>query len=85
MCKWTDRDAQINKACQEFSSDRDTRIGFCNGAKWSDEHPRKGLVDINEVCEWLDGFLDETPLIEYQVPEDGKKRIIKSFVKAMEG
>ena len=26
--------------------------GFRAGAKWSDEHPRKGLVDINKACEF---------------------------------
>ena len=26
---------------------------FVCGAEWSDEHPRKGLVDIEKVCEWL--------------------------------
>ena len=28
-------------------------IGFLEGATWSDEHPRKGLVDIDKACEWL--------------------------------
>lgn len=37
MCKWTDRDTQRNKACAEFSSNRDTRIGFVNGAMWADK------------------------------------------------
>ena len=24
------------------------------GAEWADKNPRKGLVDIEKVCEWLD-------------------------------
>ena len=27
--------------------------GFIKGAEWSDEHPRKGLVDIEKVKEFL--------------------------------
>lgn len=26
---------------------------FQLGAEWADAHPRKGLVDIEKVCEWL--------------------------------
>lgn len=29
------------------------RSAFKNGARWSDAHPRKGLVDIDEVCNLL--------------------------------
>lgn len=29
---------------------------FIRGAKWSDENPRKGLVDIEKVCSFLSGF-----------------------------
>ena len=30
-----------------------TEEDFVQGALWADEHPRKGLVDIEKVCEWL--------------------------------
>ena len=26
---------------------------FTIGAEWADSRPRKGLVDIDKVCEWL--------------------------------
>ena len=26
---------------------------FTNGVNWSDNHPRKGLVDINKAREWV--------------------------------
>ena len=29
------------------------QIGFIVGAEWSDNHPRKGLVDINKAREWV--------------------------------
>lgn len=59
---------------------------FINGANWADEHPRKGLVDIEKVCKWMNESL---------VIEDSKKwyvnnkitlkeRMIEDFRKAME-
>ena len=27
---------------------------FVAGATWSDEHPKKGLINIDDVCEWID-------------------------------
>mgnify|MGYP003302812853 CR=1 FL=1 len=26
---------------------------FIEGVQWADNHPRKGLVDIEKVCDWL--------------------------------
>jgi hypothetical protein len=34
--------------------------GFIDGAKWADEHPREGLVDIEKVCEWWSEVPDDT-------------------------
>lgn len=34
--------------------------GFVAGAKWADEHPREGLVDIEKVCEWWSEVPDDT-------------------------
>lgn len=31
--------------------------GFIDGAKWADEHPKKGLVNIEDVCRFLDEHL----------------------------
>jgi len=34
---------------------------------WADEHPRKGLVDIDKVCKWLEKggyFVNNTETIE---------------------
>lgn len=52
-------------------------ISFREGAKWADSHPRKGLVDIDKVCEWL---------IENCPTNDGCELyvFIKDFQKAME-
>ena len=27
---------------------------FIEGAEWADEHPKKGLVSLDKVCEWID-------------------------------
>ncbi len=40
---------------------------FEGGAVWADEHPRKGLVDIDKVCKWLEKggyFVNNTETIE---------------------
>ena len=30
---------------------------FIKGAEWADSHPRKGLVDIEKVCEVLKNYM----------------------------
>lgn len=57
---------------------------FINGAKWADEHPKKGLVGIDRVCEWIRGFMEYSPLFEYQCSEEEIKETISKFRKAME-
>ncbi len=43
-----------NAALEEYAEQNlDCKWAFMHGAKWSDEHPRKGLVDIDKACEWL--------------------------------
>lgn len=53
---------------------------FIEGANWSDEHPRKGLVDIDKACEWLKDNID------YYVNKDFMSidEFIGKFKKAME-
>jgi len=33
------------------------RMKFIEGAKWADEHPRKGLWDSEKVVEWIGGHI----------------------------
>ena len=46
---------EIHDAALECS--RDTEIchqwSFIKGAEWSDEYPKEGMVDINEIGDWL--------------------------------
>ena len=53
------REEEIYKSTQKFVGeyldglyDAETLASKC--AKWADEHPRKGLVDIDKACEWLE-------------------------------
>lgn len=58
---------------------------FVLGAVWADEHPCQGLVDINNVCDYLDRLL-------YYDEHDGMLKcnftsfdeFIEDFRKAME-
>ena len=59
----------------------DTFPAFIEGIEWSDEHPRKGLVDIDKVCKWF-----EENLHMYNTSECRGDRIafVEDFKKAME-
>lgn len=57
-----ERDEEIRQASHEYINSDIVKAGgehfafgdFINGAKWADKHPRKGLVDIEKVIEYLD-------------------------------
>ena len=53
-------------------------ISFTDGAIWADEHPRKGLVDIEKPCEWLGPIFED--FAGYYCGQD----LLNSFRKAME-
>ena len=48
---------------------------FIAGAEWADEHPRKGLVDIDKACEYIK---------EYAPIDHDCDGFIEDFRKAME-
>lgn len=55
----TPREEEITQAALEMYSGAVSghlamRVGFETGAKWSDEHPKPNLVDIDKVCKWLE-------------------------------
>lgn len=52
---------------------------FIKGAEWTDQHPRKGLVDIEKACEWLSDYIKY-----FNFWEDGTQRDVEEFRKAME-
>lgn len=66
--------------------------GFIDGAKWSDEHPKQGLISIEKACEWLENELFEdvaepNPYYYSDVKSksyDFLENFIEGFRKAME-
>ena len=91
------RDEEIHKTANTISTnigkdidedyicndEYDFTIGFECGAKWSDEHPKEGLVSIDKVCEYLKSLVYQDfaggPLERTFSDED-----IEEFKKAME-
>lgn len=56
---------------------------FIMGAEWADEHPRKGLVDIDKVCNWLsEHFYDDEFMKFYDIVDSDS--VIEGLRKAME-
>lgn len=81
-----------NAALEEFypyNQEDEYRDAFIMGAKWSDEHPRKGLVDIEDVCKYLDKYLindshNREPFINFVNGECFKETFISNLRKAMD-
>lgn len=54
----TKRDNQIFRAAREFSSNREQRMAFSCGARWSDEH--LNCVNFGYLQNWYQDSVDET-------------------------
>jgi len=57
---------------------KNQRHGFNIGASWADENPRKGLVDIGKVCEWLE------PILKSYAGYNCGSDLLNDFRKAMQ-
>ena len=57
-------------------------VGFLEGVKWADEHPRKGLVDIDKACKYLEEHHSDL-WIDSRPPSLALPDYIEKFVKAM--
>jgi len=58
----------------------------CDMAEWADSHPRKGLVDIEKVCDWLK---ENSTYYPYYIPDAKENKTIRvniwdGLCKAME-
>lgn len=42
-----------NDDYESYAAQEDIAHACIDAINWADEHPRKGLVDIDKVCEWL--------------------------------
>ena len=66
-------------------------ISFREGAKWADEHPKEGLVDIDKVVEWFYTYFYVHPhdchVVQYDSDEafEDMDGFVEQFKKAMEG
>ena len=58
---------------QALISHKNCYADYVNGAEWADEHPKKGLVNIKNVCKWLkenaSGYSRNDLGIEYMINE----------------
>jgi len=52
--------------------------GFRLGAEWADK-----TFLLEKACEWLKGFMECSPLFEYQVTREEMSETINDFRKAM--
>lgn len=74
------RRLEIEKAAFSATGIIEQEEWFIKGAEWSDKHPKKGLVNIEKACEWLDNNAEDYTI-------DGGlsiENLIYSFEKAME-
>lgn len=82
-------DEEILNAITESYGDLGTQCSmivsaFKKGVDWSDNHPRKGLVDINKACEWLKGNLADRIYNRDCYFDTFAELFIEDFRKAME-
>lgn len=68
----------MERKCELFEV-KDITHDFVQGAIYADQHPRKGLVDIEKACEWLSDYIKY-----FNFWEDGTQRDVEEFRKAME-
>lgn len=53
--------------------------------KWQEFIETQNIINrkkvlVGKVIEWLDGFLEYSPLIEYQVSEEEKREVYKDLI-----
>lgn len=53
------RQGFTSSMCPENELDDDLGWGFLTGVEWADEHPKEGLVSIDNVCAYLEMRIDE--------------------------
>ena len=61
-----------------------SREKFIEGAKWADEHPRKGLWDSEKVIMWLRANIDNYANYNVRTDECFVDDFEEELIKAME-
>ncbi len=54
------RDEEIEKKARQVSYNSEEHESFVLGAEWADEHPQEGLVNIDDVCSYLETRIDDS-------------------------
>ena len=57
---------------------------FIEGAKWADEHPRKGLVDIEKVIDYIYNHAHVRTFGDIVIDDMSVTEFIETMKKAME-
>lgn len=82
------REEEIQKAAKIFYASSDDYTfynrGFEEGAKWSDQHPRKGLWDADKVIKWLRANIDNYANYNVKTDECFVNDFEEDLIKAME-
>ena len=52
-------------------------ISFIDGVKWADQHPRKGLVDIEKACKKLEKCMYDNLMFQGRLH---RKEVIETFI-----
>lgn len=61
------------------------RTGFCTGAKWADQHPRKGLWDAEKVCKVLKDYMFKERFFDNRITRTAMiDNVVCNLIKAME-
>jgi len=69
-------------AFADFAREMNVNQSFIEGAKWADQHPKEGLVDVEKVEQWIKecfAFLNDAGHHNFKVD-----KFIENFRIAME-
>lgn len=58
--------------------------GLIWGAKWADTNPKKGMINIDKACEWLEHHVNDDKYYSCIGEEILIPYLIEDFKKAME-
>lgn len=73
-----EREEEIEKAAAKFDGSMDCVGCFIGGAEWADQHPRKGLVDIENACQKLEKCMYDNLMFQGRLH---RKEAIETFIE----
>lgn len=72
------RKEEIEKAAAKFDGSMNCVGCFIGGAEWADQHPRKGLVDIEKACQKLEKCMYDNLMFQGRLH---RKEVIETFIE----